>query len=33
LYAAQQNLLTAQAAQLQNLVTLYQDLGGGWPKD
>lgn len=32
LYAAQQSLLTAQAAQLQNLVTLYQDLGGGWGK-
>jgi multidrug efflux system outer membrane protein len=30
LYAAQQSLLTAQAAQLQNLVTLYEDLGGGW---
>jgi multidrug efflux system outer membrane protein len=30
LYAAQQSLVTAQEAQLQNLVTLYQDLGGGW---
>jgi multidrug efflux system outer membrane protein len=31
LYAAQQTLLLAQEAQLQNLVTLYQALGGGWP--
>jgi multidrug efflux system outer membrane protein len=30
LYAAQQSLLTARAAQLENLVALYQDLGGGW---
>jgi multidrug efflux system outer membrane protein len=30
LYSAQQSLVTAQEAQLQNLVTLYQDLGGGW---
>jgi multidrug efflux system outer membrane protein len=30
LYSAQQSLLTAQESQLQNLVTLYQALGGGW---
>jgi multidrug efflux system outer membrane protein len=30
LYTAQQSLLSARAAQLENLVTLYQDLGGGW---
>jgi multidrug efflux system outer membrane protein len=33
LYSAQQSLVTAQEAQLQNLATLYQDLGGGWPGD
>jgi multidrug efflux system outer membrane protein len=32
LYAAQQSMLSAQAAELQNLVTLYEALGGGWPK-
>jgi multidrug efflux system outer membrane protein len=31
LYSAQQALLVAQEAQLQNLVTMYQVLGGGWP--
>ena len=30
LYAAQQSLVTAQEAQLQNLVVMYQALGGGW---
>lgn len=30
LYAARQALVTAQASRLQNLVSLYQDLGGGW---
>jgi outer membrane protein, multidrug efflux system len=30
LYAAQQNLIQAQSAQLENLVTLYKALGGGW---
>ncbi|APA86735.2 efflux transporter outer membrane subunit [Paraburkholderia sprentiae WSM5005] len=30
LYAAQQQLVTARMERLQNLVTLYQALGGGW---
>jgi multidrug efflux system outer membrane protein len=30
LYSARQSLVTAREAQLQNLVTLYEDLGGGW---
>ncbi|MGF6377307.1 multidrug efflux system outer membrane protein [Paraburkholderia atlantica] len=30
LYAAQQRLVTARMERLQNLVTLYQALGGGW---
>jgi multidrug efflux system outer membrane protein len=30
LYSAQQTLVQARAAQLQNLVALYQALGGGW---
>jgi len=30
LYAAQQNLIQFQAARLQNVVTLYRSLGGGW---
>ena len=30
LYAAQQNLLSFQAARLSNAVTLYRSLGGGW---
>jgi multidrug efflux system outer membrane protein len=30
LYAAQQTLVQAREAQLQNLVSLYQSLGGGW---
>jgi multidrug efflux system outer membrane protein len=30
LYAARQSLVSAQEAQLQNLVSLYEDLGGGW---
>jgi multidrug efflux system outer membrane protein len=30
LYTARQALVSARASQLQNLVTLYQDLGGGW---
>jgi len=30
LYSAQQSLISAQSAQLQNLVTLYRSLGGGW---
>jgi multidrug efflux system outer membrane protein len=33
LYGAQQSLITAQEAQLQNLATLYEDLGGGWAVD
>ena len=30
LYNAQQNLVTLQLSRASNLVTLYQDLGGGW---
>jgi multidrug efflux system outer membrane protein len=30
LYAAQQGLIQSRLARLTNLVTLYQDLGGGW---
>jgi len=30
LYAAQQSLIQSRLARLTNLVTLYQDLGGGW---
>jgi multidrug efflux system outer membrane protein len=30
LYLAQQSLVTARMERLQNLVTLYQSLGGGW---
>jgi multidrug efflux system outer membrane protein len=30
LYSAQQSLINAQSAQLQNLVTLFRSLGGGW---
>ena len=30
LYTAQQSLVTARLERLQNLVTLYQALGGGW---
>ncbi len=30
LYSARQSLVAARQAQLQNLVSLYQDLGGGW---
>jgi outer membrane protein, multidrug efflux system len=30
LYSAQQSLITARMQRLQNLVTLYQALGGGW---
>ena len=30
LFIAQQALVQAQALQLQNLVTLYRVLGGGW---
>jgi multidrug efflux system outer membrane protein len=30
LYSGQQALIEAQSAQLQNLVTLYRSLGGGW---
>jgi outer membrane protein, multidrug efflux system len=30
LYAAQQNLIQFEAARLQNVVTLYRSLGGGW---
>ena len=30
LYQSQQSLVTARMERLQNLVTLYQSLGGGW---
>jgi multidrug efflux system outer membrane protein len=30
LYSAQQSLVNAKLARLQNLVTLYKALGGGW---
>ncbi len=33
LYAAQQNLITAQLSELTNLVTVYKVLGGGWQQD
>jgi multidrug efflux system outer membrane protein len=30
LYAAQQSLVSVKLSRLQNLVTLYKALGGGW---